>query len=176
MLVTFLFINLNISVQSKILGRILEITMIKKTLLISALTFAVSAPALANNFKKAEDAIEYRQSSFSLMYHNFADISAMLRGKKEMNTDVLSVRAQNVAALSKLPLEAFKMKSANGDTEALPAIWENFSDFEGKMKDFENASAKLAQVAQTGNVKAIKKAFGGVGKTCKSCHKAYKKD
>ena len=110
------------------------------------------------------------------MYHNFADISAMLRGKKEMNTDVLSVRAQNVAALAKLPLEAFKMKSAKGDTEALPAIWEDFSDFESKMKDFENASAKLASVAQTGDVKAIKKAFGGVGKTCKSCHKAYKKD
>ncbi len=150
--------------------------MIKKTLLISTLTLAVSAPASADNFKKAEDAIKYRQSSFSLMYHNFADISAMLRGKKEMDSNLLSVRARNVAALSKLPLEAFKMKSAEGNTEALPAIWENFPDFESKMKDFENTSGKLAEAAQTGDVKAVRKAFGAVGKTCKSCHKAYKKD
>ncbi len=150
--------------------------MIKKTLLISALSIAISAPVIANNFKKTDDAVEYRQSAFSLLSHNFGDMAAMLKGKKEMDAKIFAQRATNVAALAQLPHEGFIDGSYSGDTEALSKIENNKSDFNDKMEALKVASAKLAMIAKGNDKKAIKVAFGNTAKACKSCHKAYKKD
>ncbi|RYV01962.1 cytochrome C [Shewanella sp. OPT22] len=150
--------------------------MIKKTLLISALSIAISAPVIADSFRKTDDAVDYRKSAFSLIAHNFGNMSAMLKGKKEMNAEEFEQRAANIAALSHLPMEGFIAGSYSGDTEALAKIEQNKSDFADKMEALKVASAKLAMVAKSGDKKAIKTAFGQTAKTCKSCHKAYKKD
>jgi cytochrome c556 len=36
--------------------------------------------------------------------------------------------------------------------------------------------AKLTAAAKTGNLDAVKTAFGAVGQSCKACHDAYRKD
>ncbi|GIU22813.1 cytochrome c [Shewanella schlegeliana] len=152
----------------------------KKTLImsISALlaTATLATSVQANNFKEAEDAIHYRQSAFSLIAYNFGDMGAMLKGKKEYNADVFAKRAENVAALSKLPLEGFVAGSEKGDTEALAKIWSDKADFDAKMKTFQENAAILAVAASKGDKKEIKKAFGNTGKSCKGCHDIYKKD
>jgi len=35
---------------------------------------------------------------------------------------------------------------------------------------------KLAAATKTGNLDAVKTAFGAAGQTCKACHDAYRKD
>lgn len=96
----------------------------KKYLLMLAATAALSATAVqAHNFESSDDAIQYRQSGFSLMAYNFGDIGAMLKGKKDFDADVAAMRAANVAALAKLPLEGFIDGSDKGNTEALAKIW-----------------------------------------------------
>ncbi|MCG9729975.1 cytochrome c [Shewanella sp. Isolate13] len=152
----------------------------KKTLVmsISALlaTVTLATSAQANNFKEAEDAVHYRQSAFSLIAYNFGDMGAMLKGKKDFNAEVFAMRADNVAALSKLPLEGFIPGSDKGDTEALAKIWSDKADFDAKMKTFQENAAILATIASSGNKKDLKKAFGNTGKSCKGCHDMYKKD
>ncbi|WP_299802157.1 cytochrome c [uncultured Shewanella sp.] len=142
--------------------------------LLATATLATSVQA--NNFKEADDAIHYRQSAFSMIAYNFGDMGAMLKGKKEYNADVFAVRAENVAALSKLPLEGFVAGSDKGDTEALSKIWSDKADFDAKMKTFQENAAILALAATKGDKKEIKKAFGNTGKSCKGCHDVYKKD
>lgn len=152
----------------------------KKTLVISISTLlatvALATSVQANNFKETEDAIDYRQSAFSLIAHNFGDMGAMLKGKKEYNAEVFAMRADNVAALSKLPQEGFVAGSDKGDTEALAKIWSDKADFDAKMKTFQENAAILAIAASKGDKKEIKKAFGNTGKSCKGCHDVYKKD
>ncbi|WP_133406207.1 c-type cytochrome [Parashewanella tropica] len=151
--------------------------MFKKLIVASALTAAMMTPALANNFKKPEHAIDYRQSSFSMIAYNFGDMSKMLRKKKPMDAAVFKQRAANVAALAKLPLEAFIPGSYKGNTEALAKIDTNKADFEGKMKTFIKNAQLLSQAANSNaSTGELKKAFGAVAKTCKGCHDAYKKD
>ncbi|RLV61447.1 cytochrome c [Parashewanella curva] len=151
--------------------------MFKKLIVASALATTMMTPALANNFKKPEKAIEYRQSSFSMIAYNFGDMSKMLRKKKPMDAAVFKQRAENVAALAKLPLEAFIPGTYKGNTEALAKIDTKMADFEGKMKTFIKNSELLAQAANNNASHGqLKKAFGAVAKTCKSCHDAYKKD
>ena len=60
------------------------------------------------------------------------------------------------------------------ETDAKPDIWMDWDDFEAKFRDLQKATDQLAAAAGTGDRETIGKQFGATGKTCKSCHKAYK--
>lgn len=146
------------------------------TLVMSGLLTTSVFAESASNFKKTEDAIKYRQAGFSLIYHNFADMGAMVKGKKPFDTNVFAARAENVAALAYLPLEGFVENSDKGNTDAKSEIWQDKADFESKMKQFQIDSTQLAQIAKSGDQAAMKSAFIITAKNCKSCHNSYKKD
>jgi cytochrome c556 len=57
-----------------------------------------------------------------------------------------------------------------------PEAWQNRADFDAKMKDFVDTSAKLAQVAKGGDAAKSKAAFFDMANACKACHDKYKAD
>jgi cytochrome c556 len=150
--------------------------MMKKMLLTLLATSLLTAAAYAQNFDDAKEAIEYRQSAFGLISYQFVDMGAMLKGKKAFDQAVFITRANNVAALAKIPHEGFIEGSDQGKTDALAKIWQEKSEFDAKMKTFEDNTALLAAAAQTGDKNKMKQAFMDTGKSCKGCHDAYKKD
>ncbi len=145
---------------------------------ISGLLIAsLSATAFAEDEK--EEAVEYRQGVFEAIKWNFMPMAAMVKGEVEFNKDEFAMRAERVAALSKMPLEGFKEGTAMGETEegendAKPEIWKDWDDFKGKMAALEEESAKLAEVAKGDDMDQIKAQFGATGKSCKSCHDEYR--
>ncbi|KPN76785.1 MAG: cytochrome c [Shewanella xiamenensis] len=148
----------------------------KKLLLTLVAGTLLASTAQAHNFEDAKDAIQYRQSGFSLIAYNFGDMGAMMKGKKPFDAETFAMRAKNVAALSHIPFEGFIEGSDKGDTEALAKVWQDKADFEAKMKTFQENAAILATVAQKGDQAEIKQAFMDTGKSCKGCHDVYKKD
>jgi cytochrome c556 len=148
----------------------------KKILLTVAVSAMMIPAVFANNFEETADAIEYRQAAFGLIAYNFGDMGAMLKGKKPFDAAVFSARADNVAALSKIPHEGFIAGSDKGDTEALAKIWQDKADFDSKMTAFQDNAAALAVAAKTTDENNIKQAFTNTGKSCKGCHDVYKKD
>ncbi|MBL4817493.1 cytochrome c [Shewanella sp.] len=149
---------------------------LKMTVLALVSSAILSTGVQASNFKEADDAIHYRQSAFSLMAHNFGDMGAMLKGKKPFDSEIFAMRAQNVAALSKLPLEGFIPGSDQGETEALAKIWTEKSDFDAKMKTLQDNAAALLLASASDDKKLLKQSFMQVAKSCKGCHDVYKKD
>ena len=143
--------------------------------LLLAATIAVPAFASANPaFKKTEDAIEYRQQAFQLIRVQIANMGDMLKGKVEFDAETFKMRANNAAALSKMPWEAFYAGTNKGDTSALPAVWSDNDTFVQKANAFADYADKLAIAAQSGDPKVIKPAFGAWAKGCKDCHKSFK--
>ena len=63
--------------------------------------------------------------------------------------------------------------SKGGDTAALPAVWENKSDFTAKFAKF-GADSKAA-AAQVKDLDSFKAQMGEVGKNCGGCHNTYRK-
>lgn len=62
---------------------------------------------------------------------------------------------------------------AIADSEALPAIWENFDEFKALATKLKDASAKAAGAAgQDGETFAA--AFGDMTKVCKDCHESFR--
>lgn len=148
----------------------------KKILLAVVATAMIIPTVLANNFKKPADAIEYRQAAFRLIAYNFGDMGAMLKGEKPFDAAAFSTRADNVAALSKIPHEGFIAGSDKGETRALAKIWQEKADFNNKMTAFQDNAAALIIAAQSSDKNNLKQAFMNTGKSCKACHDEYKKD
>jgi cytochrome c556 len=123
---------------------------------------------------EAEDAIKYRHGVFSAVKWHFGTMGEVVKGKQDYNAEDFARRADIVAQLSKLPLEGFIAGSYEGDTDALPAIEQNWDKFEGGMNMFAEKADALAAAAKTGDMDQIRPAFGEVGKTCKGCHDNFK--
>jgi len=74
-----------------------------------------------------------------------------------------------IADYTRTDTSAHKVK-----TEALDKIWQQPENFAKRIKDLTLASANLQKAALSGNESTIKKAIGGVGKTCGGCHDNFK--
>jgi cytochrome c556 len=137
------------------------------------LTALLSTPAMAER-DQAENALEYRQGVFNAMAWSFGPMAAMVKNKMPYDAALFTKHAERVAFLAHLPLEGFIPDSRVGDTTAKQDVWDNADDFKAKMDTMIEESAKLAKVAQGGDLNAIRPQFGAVGNSCKSCHDDYR--
>jgi cytochrome c556 len=141
-----------------------------------ALAFGtLSAPAFAQ-FQKPEDAVKYRKSALTVMANHFGRIGAMANGRAPFDAKQVAESAAIVETVSKLPWEGFVAGTDKGDTRALPAIWTEQAKFKEGAERLQADTAKLNAAAKTGNLDAVKTAFGAVGQSCKACHDAFRKD
>jgi len=144
---------------------------------------AVSLSLLANMLQageiKPESAIEYRQSAFHIMGWHFKTMGAMVKGEIPFNKETFSKKADIVAFVSTLPSEGFLKGTSSSEfveskTKAL--LWEKMDDVKAKAEANQKETKALAEIAKTGDEKAIKEQFGKTAKTCKACHDDYREE
>jgi cytochrome c556 len=123
---------------------------------------------------KPEDAIKYRKSALFVMGMNFGPLAAMAKGERPYDKDAASRHASVVEFMSKLPWTAFGPGTEQGDTKAKPEIWLEMEDFKAKQEKVQAETAKLAEVAKTGDFNALKAQVGETGKACKACHDKFR--
>ncbi len=140
---------------------------------VAATMVAMAAPASAQ-FAKPEDAIKYRQSALSVMGTHFGRIGAMVNGRVPYDAKVAADNADIVAEMAKLPWAAFGPGTdKGGNTRAKPEIWTEQAKFKEYSEKLVAESSKLAAAAKTGNLDALKTAFGATAGSCKACHDAF---
>jgi cytochrome c556 len=59
-------------------------------------------------------------------------------------------------------------------TDALPAVWQRWTDFQARATQLEQESIKLVAVAASGDIKNIATQFRAVGQACTACHADYR--
>jgi cytochrome c556 len=139
------------------------------SLTLAAIVSTLSLPAMAQ-FQKPEDAIKYRKSVMTVQAAHFGRIGAMVNGRVPYDAKVVADNAAIVETMSKLPWVAFGPGTDKGETRALPAIWTEQAKFKDGADKMQSEVAKLSAASKTGNLDAVKTAFGAVGQTCKACH------
>lgn len=82
--------------------------------------------------------------------------------------------AANAAKMAGLFPKGTSLADALGKTRAKPDIWAQWSKFEMAAGSLKTASENLSRVAAGGDAAAIKVAAGGIGKSCKECHKPFR--
>ena len=144
--------------------------------LLAAASLAVAGVAQAQA-PKPENVLKYRQSVYTAIAWNFGPMGAMAQGRVPFDAKAFQMRAERVAALAPMVGESFTAETKGLATSELkPAMWENRADFDAKLKDFVEASARLAAAARTGDEAKSKEAFLATYETCKACHDRYKAD
>jgi cytochrome c556 len=86
--------------------------------------------------------------------------------------------AQHAAAINataKNMVAAFEKNVAAGATDAKADIWKDWNDFKDGVSALEQASAKLMQVAASGNMAMTGDAVKALGAACGDCHKPFRK-
>jgi cytochrome c556 len=127
-------------------------------------------------FAKPEDAINYRKAVMTLIGNHFGRMAAVIKGQKPYDKAEFEKNAQLVHTLSALPWEAFLMPGTEKiDTGLKTLPLNDQSNFMSQAEALQKETAKLAEVAASGDLNSIKSQFGAVGKSCKNCHDQYRK-
>ncbi|HEX5079554.1 MAG TPA: cytochrome c [Geminicoccaceae bacterium] len=140
----------------------------------STLAFAADEPA---------NLVKYRQNFMKANSAHLGMIAAVVKGEVSL-TDEIAGNATALAEMGKMLSanlqQLFPEGTAMGadaavKTAALPVIWEKWGDFEQIAMRFQEETAKLAEVAQSGDMAAIGQQVGMVGKeACGACHENFR--
>jgi len=139
----------------------------------TAVVLAIGAGTAIAQFQKPEDAIKYRQSTFTVIGNSFGKIGAVVKGEAPYNKDEVAKNAAIVAMLSTLPWQAFGPGTEGGKAQS--DIWSDNAKFKAASEKMQLAAVDLNKAAQSGDLESIKKAFGAAGQTCKGCHDDFRK-
>lgn len=143
-----------------------------------ALTISIAAPnhAHANAFSDADKAVEYRQQSLQLIRQNFAYMAGMVRGEIDFDGNMFEQRAIALQHLSHVPWDGFKYAGENhrGDGDALPAVWNNWDDFESRAKQLQEDAKALAEAAASHQLSDVRNQFMATARNCQQCHDNYR--
>lgn len=150
----------------------------KYAISILAAVLLLGLTSQAQAVDEPENVIKYRQSVMKAMSGHTGAIAGVVKGEVSY-VDHVAAHARGVNAMSKLIVGLFpkgtgQMDSAN--TRALPEIWDDFSKFEAAAKALETQSAKMIEVAESGDVAAIGGQLQNMGKACGGCHKPFRQE
>ncbi|KRB88528.1 MULTISPECIES: c-type cytochrome [Oxalobacteraceae] len=140
-----------------------------------ALTTLIAVPFSAQaQFAKPEDAVKYRQSAFSLMGTHTGRVGAVVKGEKPYDKAAVEADVAVIEMMSRLPWTAFPQGSDLPNSKAKPEVWKEQDKFKAAAEKMQGEVSKLSAAAKSGDLNAIKTAFGGVGQSCKACHDNYR--
>ena len=131
----------------------------------------VTMPVLAE--PTAEDALDYRKAVMTALRGHIGASSMIVRGLID-NDGHLVAHAEGLANGAKELHRVFPAGSNVGDSEALPAIWEQPAEFRAAIAKAEDATAAFVDAAKGGDSEAIGAAFRNVGMACRGCHDHYR--
>lgn len=122
-------------------------------------------------------AVEARQAHMKSYGAALGVLGKMAQGEVAYDAAAATEAANQLVTLSATDISAwFPVGSEAGafpDSEALPAIWENFEDVGAKAAALNAAAVALAAVAGT-DLAALQGAIGPVGGACGACHELYR--
>jgi cytochrome c556 len=142
-----------------------------------AATFAVSLAAFAFDAAaqaKPEVLVKQRKAAMTLQGKYMGPLGAMAQGKAPYDAKIVQRNAEFLAELSKMPWDGFDASTKGEKSAALPAVWDKAAEFKQAAERLENETAKLVQVAKSGDEGAVKAQIGATGKACGGCHENFR--
>jgi len=153
-----------------------------KALMTGAVAAALLASTAVQAQMKPEEMVETRQAGYQFMSWNMGKIKAqVVDGKEPYDQAKVAAAANAIAAIANSGMGS--LYSPDTTTEQLgkatrlkPEFFQNLDEAGQIGRNFTAAANQLAKVAAEGDQAAIKKAFGDVGGSCKSCHDKFRAD
>ena len=153
-----------------------------KAMMISALAGALLVSTAAQAQLKPEEQVEIRQAGYQFMAWNMGKIKAqVIDGKEPYDQAKVAAAANAIAAIANSGMGALYSPDTTSaqlgkQTRLKPEFFDNLEEAGRIGGEFVKNANQLASVAAGNDQAAIKKAFGDVGGSCKSCHDKFRAD
>lgn len=142
----------------------------------SAFAIVVSAD-LVSAADEPINLIKYRQATMKAIGGHMGALGAMAKGEISF-TDEVALHAGAINDMSQNLLRLFPEGSGyeiDKKTNALPAVWERWADFEKAVKALQDESAKMVSIAEAGDAAAFGQQVGALGRDgCTNCHDTFR--
>ncbi len=141
--------------------------------MIARLALASAAVAIGISAVVAQsNPVTERQAAMKAVGSQNSIATEMLAGKRPFSEDaarqVFMTFSDSATRMRKL----FPPDSKEGNTKALPAIWEKWDDFDARLAKFaEQSKAAAGKVTDLGSFKSE---LSAVRQNCGGCHKPYR--
>ncbi|SMR81889.1 Cytochrome c556 [Aliiroseovarius halocynthiae] len=141
--------------------------------------FAIAAIALSTSVAGAiahadatNPAVIKRMEAMKAIGGSMKTLAGMAKGEMAFDAAKANAAVATISEQGMMVPALFEANETDPETEALPAIWENWDDFVKKSDDMVMAAKGVPEIADQG---AIGAALGQIGGTCKACHDDYRK-
>lgn len=138
---------------------------------------AIGMMSLSPPIAAADDpanVIKYRKQVMKANASHITSIFSVLKGETSYGAHI-AAHARAISDGAAMMPDIFPQGSGDGDTAALPSIWQDWAKFEAAAMTLKTAADKLASAAGSGDMAAIGAAAGAVGKACGGCHEPFRK-
>lgn len=129
------------------------------------------ATALAAHEKVQNPAVLAWMDLMVKIADNTKIMGEMAKGERPFDAGTAQEAAANIALDASRIAELFETPQTDPHSEALPAIWEDFSDFAQQATALE-AAARAAEAAAT--LPDLQNGMTGIARTCLDCHESYR--
>lgn len=124
-------------------------------------------------------AARYRQALMTVIVVNDVPLAAMGRGRAPYNAASVRKYSARLGALAEMVPDAFERNTSHARgirTLALPKIWQQKASFLDHADKLKLAVDHLeTAIAKGDSESTIKTAINNVGRSCGSCHKAFRR-
>lgn len=121
----------------------------------------------------ATGVVKERMDLMEAIGKDFKDIGQRLQANR--NLPSIAERAKRIEERSARIAALFPTGSLDRPSDALPIIWERWSDFEDRARGLRDASAGLAEAAPSGDPKLVSDRFKALTRSCNACHDTFRK-
>jgi cytochrome c556 len=121
----------------------------------------------------ADDVLDKREANMKEMGKSLKAIKGIIDAGGDA-ADVVAPANKIVEVAGLIP-SLFPQGSDQGDTAALPVIWEKWDTFTKNADNLKNEATMLVSASQSGDLATVRAQFEKTAKQCGTCHKEFKK-
>ena len=122
-----------------------------------------------------EGALVYREKIMRVNGASMGAINDVLKFKLPGANEHIAAHAQTIHLQSQLITDAFQQEALSEESRAMPEIWQNWDEFAAAAETLEQETAKLAELAESGDSSAVMAQVRAVGQACGGCHDAFRR-
>ena len=129
----------------------------------------LALPAQAQDDKR----VDCRQALMSAIGANMKAVATIYRGRLANHKNI-NAHGRQLKIAADLVEAAFRDKVQSPNSQSKPEVWSEWEKFVEITNAFRDASATLANVKKTDDLKEVGLAVKVVGKSCAACHQLYR--
>lgn len=145
----------------------------KRITLAAGLLLTIAAAAALAHPGVQDPTVKAWMHSMSSIGDNTKVLGTMAKGEIAFDADAARNAARAIASDAAQISALFANPASDPKSEALPVIWETYSDFLAKAVSLELAASTAARDIAT--PADLRPALAAIGASCKGCHQIYRK-